>query len=658
MSPEAQVLMVLSWLVLIKFLQVALWPRLTGALGEYAAPIAYPASALTYGAVSWYAALVGLPVQTALVPFVALAAYALYRGEYTREALRSALIWDAVFLVFFAAMLSTRFVTPSISFAEKFMDHAFLASVMREPVVPPLDPWFAGGTLDVYYYLGYWLMGVLGVTAGVPSTVTYNLALPTIVGAAAVTAYATGRLLVPRLPWAPLLLFIMVNPAFIREVVLGMPVSKILWNSTRVIDGTINEYTFFSFMWGDLHPHVSGIFVQFLLIFLIVYALCRWGEAEERTKWTVVGLSALALGSMPPVNSWDVLLYAPIIVAVGLLIWRRHGDLRYLLAVPPLAVALYAPYYLMLHGAGIKGLGFVTAPSDPFQFLLVHGFFLVVLIALLIPEIRRMPALLLVPLPFALAGYLAAGIAALPLAALLSRRKITPEAFLCAAGLVIVIACEFVFLKDNMGETYFRMNTVFKCYSVAWILLGTGTLVAAGQRLAGAVRPERFTAVQWRVLGAIAAITLVIIPLTVPIGYGTGTHTLDGAAWIAETHAGDADAIAWLRSQEGDLTLVEAVKGDYTYYSRVSSFTGIPAVLGMPFHEQMWRDNWPEIAQRKNDVQAIYEDPSRSLSLMERYGVTHLYVGDLERSHYLISLPAEGLVPAYDAGGVTVYIRQ
>lgn len=658
MSPEAQALMVLAWLVLVKFLQIALWPRLRGALGEYAAPAAYPASVLIFGAISWYAALAGLPVQTALIPFIALAGYAVYRREYTRETLRSALIWDAVFLVFFAAMLATRFVMPSLSFAEKFMDHAFLASVMQNPVVPPLDPWFAGGTLDVYYYLGYWIAGVLGVTAGVSSTVAYNLALPTILGASAVTAYATGRLLVPRLPWAPLILFVLVNPAFIREVVLGAAPATVIWNSTRVIDGTINEYTFFSFVWGDLHPHVSGIFVQFLLIFLVAYALCRWGEMGARTRWTLVGLSALALGSMPGINSWDVLLYAPIVVVVGLLIWRRHGDLSYLLAVPPLAIALYAPYYLQLNGAGVKGIGFVTAPSDPVQFLLVYGFILAVLIALLVPEIRRMPALLLVPVPFILAGYAAAGIAALPLAALLSRRKVSPSAFLCMAGLVVAIACEFVYLKDNMGETYFRMNTVFKCGSVAWILLGTGTLVMAGERCAGVIRPERLTAAQRRTLGAIAAAALILAPFTVSLGYGIGTNTLDGGAWIADEHPGDAAAIAWLGSQEENITLVEAVDGDYTYYSRVSSFTGIPAVLGMPFHEQMWRDNWTEIAQRKIDVQAIYEDPSRSLALMDRYGATYLYVGDLERSSYQISLPAEGLVPVYDADGVTIYQRR
>ncbi len=43
------------------------------------------------------------------------------------------------------------------------MDHAFMASIIRTPVVPPLDPWFLGATLDVYYYLGYWIFGTLAL---------------------------------------------------------------------------------------------------------------------------------------------------------------------------------------------------------------------------------------------------------------------------------------------------------------------------------------------------------------------------------------------------------------------------------------------------------------------------------------------------------------
>ena len=60
-------------------------------------------------------------------------------------------------------MLTVRFFNPTISYAEKFMDHGFLASMMRSPVVPPLIPGFSEGTMDVYYYLGYWIFGCLGM---------------------------------------------------------------------------------------------------------------------------------------------------------------------------------------------------------------------------------------------------------------------------------------------------------------------------------------------------------------------------------------------------------------------------------------------------------------------------------------------------------------
>jgi uncharacterized membrane protein len=68
-------------------------------------------------------------------------------------------------------------------------------------------------------------------------------------------------------------------------------------------------------------------------------------------------------------------------------------------------------------------------------------------------------------------------------------------------------------------------------------------------------------------------------------------HTLDGMAYLDTSHPSDAEAIAWLRNLEGNIIIVEAVGGDYTYSARVSSFTGIPVIIGWPFHEYMWRND-------------------------------------------------------------------
>ena len=654
---------VLAWLAVIKALHLGTWPALDRTLGSLAAAAAYPASVLLFTLLSWYCGILGLPILLALLPFLAGIALAGSRGFYTKERLRSTFAWDLAFLVPFLFMLEVRWINPTISYAEKFMDHAFIASIMRQPIVPPLDPWYAGGTLDVYYYIGYWMNGMLGLASGVPSTVTFNLALPTVLGLAVVSLYALGHLLLDRHRWLPVLALLIPNPSAIYHIVIGNSWFDVLWGSTRTITDTINEYPIFSMLWGDVHPHVISIFNQGFLLFLLVFAYMRWGTLTTRGRAILCGLAALSLGSMPGINSWDVLIYAPVTLIFGFLVWRRYGgsaldDERswmMLAAVPPLAVAAYLPFYLQLGSSGIGGIGIVPAPSDPVEFLLVHGFFLAILVASSIPDIRRRPYLLAAAVPFLLAGYPAAAIAVVPLAYLIARRRFTSADTLAILGLGIILATEIIYLKDNMGETYFRMNTIFKFYLPAWLLMGTASLAIVGEWLGNAGIDGRMPARVERVLPALAVVALLAMPFAINIDFGYGSHTLDGAAYLEGSHPGDAAAIAFLRNLPGDQIIVEAEGGDYTYYSRVSSFSGIPTIVGMPFHEYMWRGDAGRITERSVDVRAIYEQPSRAVDLARAYNATLLYVGVEERDRYRVSIPADVLELIYDAEGVQIY---
>ena len=91
--------------------------------------------------------------------------------------------------------------------------------------------------------------------------------------------------------------------------------------------------------------------------------------------------------------------------------------------------------------------------------------------------------------------------------------------------------------------------------------------------------------------------------------------------------------------------ILEAVGGDYVYYSRISSFTGVATVIGMPFHEQMWRGDEGVVGTRMADVRAMYEDPERAPALYEVYGVDYGYVGTPEREEYAVVLPEDALLP-------------
>ena len=134
---ETELLYVAAWLLAVTFISVSIWPYLCRAFSEYAFPVSMTAGLLLFTLISWYCGLAGLPVIFSLFPFAALFTFALLRGAYTPDRIRAQGYWYLVFLIFFLAMLEVRYLNPSISYAEKFMDHAIIASVMRNPVVPP-----------------------------------------------------------------------------------------------------------------------------------------------------------------------------------------------------------------------------------------------------------------------------------------------------------------------------------------------------------------------------------------------------------------------------------------------------------------------------------------------------------------------------------------
>jgi YYY domain-containing protein len=662
LSAEQQILFVISWLGVLMLLQLSVYPSLKRTFGSFAFPVSFSVSLLLFTIISWYCGLTRIPVVLSLIPFLLLLVYHIWNRHYALNELKNEWRWGLLFFVCFFLMLDVRFVNPTISFAEKFMDHAFLASVIRSPVVPPLDPWFGGSTLNVYYYLGYWLFGCLAIVSGVPSNIAFNLALPTVFALAAVNVYAIGTLFLERFRWLPLLVFFLPNPSFFYQLAQGKAMSSILWDSTRTISNTINEYPLFSFLWGDVHAHVISLFNQAFLLFLLLFAYRKWESLESRSRWILCLLCALSLGSMPLINTWDVLVYAPITLFFGVLIlWKNRAELRKpaswisLVTIPPLSILAYLPFYLQLvTNAG--GISLVRTPSDPLQFLLVNGLFIAIFIAVLSKEMRQHPWYLLAVLPFALAGYNAAAIAAIPLIYLILKHEKSHPDLLAILGLVILVLCELIYLRDSMGDTYFRMNTVFKCYLPAWLMLGTAafSMVAVWLKEWGIV-----PSIPIRV-SAIAAVTVIAclfaIPFLVSFTYNYGTGTLDGLVYLEATHPADAEAVSFLRSLSGNELIVEAEGGDYTYYSRISSFTGIPAIIGMPFHEFMWRgdkEGW--FSTRNDDIRAIYEQPQKTIPLMKKYNATLLYVGDPERERYNVTLPAAGLEKIYSSRGTEIY---
>src|SRR5262249_54051700 len=99
---------------------------------------------------------------------------------------------EAVFFAATSIFLAARSLQPAIYWGEKPMDFAILNALTRSRTMPPIDPWFAGATLN-YYYFGHALVAFFAECAGVTPAFAFNMAIGTVAGALALAAFLVGR---------------------------------------------------------------------------------------------------------------------------------------------------------------------------------------------------------------------------------------------------------------------------------------------------------------------------------------------------------------------------------------------------------------------------------------------------------------------------------
>ncbi len=709
---------------------------------------------------------------------------------FLRSEWRTLLITEGIFLAFFLAWLGIVSEIPAISHTEKPMDFAFLNAVIRAEHFPPEDPWLAGHPIS-YYYFGHLIMASLTkLTASAPA-VGYNISLALIPALVAAASFGLVYNLI-RLSGgsrraglgygllAPVLVVLIGNLEGVFELAHsqgwggsgfwqwvgikgldgpgldggGQSAGGFFpegWRATRVIDTlvdgqsldyTITEFPFFSFILGDLHPHVISL--PFLLLLLSLALNLFLSSRKVGLDWLrrnplEFGAVALALGSLAFINIWDFPTYAAIL---GLLLFAKaYGESwedRLSPVAPPkldplslaarntalmwipmvvAAVLLFLPFYLNFSSQAGGVLPYTGPGTRPLLFLVVIGLPFLLGASFLFKQLGGMPrfsqadapALLLVLtvvlFPLLLwavlmpswslfvggagldAGldvgriavrmlFVLPGLAVVCLAgfSVLQRIKTGLERMtvfpllLVTVAVYLLVGAELYFLVDLFGN---RMNTVFKVYYQAWLLLAlAGAYGIYYWQAHSSLRNTAFRLAHygWTALVALAIIASLYYPVGAVLertgllnpGETLADNTLDGLAFVKETDPDEYAAIAWLRSQNSRGIIVEAVGDDYSNYGRVSGSTGIPTILGWKGHELQWRGTSKLFDGREETVAEIYQspDPSRVRALLEQYDVQHVYVGRREQDSYgpsqLGGFP-DLLKTVFQQGNVTIY---
>ena len=728
-------LVALEMIGLIAFLNISkYYPNLADRGFSFSKPLAM----ITLAFISWLLCIWGLakPNQLTLYLIMTLFIFTLIFNKTYISSLRSTnsslwkniLVSEIIFISVFTIFALIKFLDPSINHTEQPMDFAFLNASINSPTGGPLDPWMSGHSIS-YYYFGYWIFGVMSNISSVPSSYAYNLALISIPALSASAIYGIfasiiGSKITTNVRPIFVALFgsvIALNfignlyamIAFFRDNSVGgeafwqfvcldglTPLensSTLSWyptdfwwwfKGTRIInyfgencagpgiDYTISEFPFFSYILGDLHPHVMVIPFFISAILIIISSTGVVTRNTENMKLVIpslfvgmliAGCSFINLWSMPVcITIYLGIIGLSVFVNTDTQLLKKYGV--HVLITFFTTSLLLAPYLLEFQSS------FTGLQRSEVQTRLIHGLIIwaplfLINIPYVIQMFFKVPislhwrktlfiSILICTIPWIIRSLLpgtdlpngpnmiqwAWPISGVSLIALISGINLYKYNGLTGGvlallstvlSLTLILIPELFYLGDPYNN---RMNTVFKFYQHAWILMSisSGYVLFSWTRT-GLPRIAKKQYINWPIY---AIGSLIILSgsyysaamLTVKSSE-SNQQSLDGLAYLP------ADVIAAIKFAQKNISvenvILESV-GEWDESGIISRSTGIPNIINWPGHQGQWRGHSEEIDERILAVETIYSSPDVEIrkQLLNKFNVSYVYVGINERRIY------------------------
>ena len=413
-------------------------------------------------------------------------------------------------------------------------------------------------------------------------------------------------------------------------------------------DTPIAEFPYFTFLYGDMHPHLLTMTLYALalgwMLSILVHPL-------SQKKWLerIIGLAVAAIifGCFSASHTWDFYPFAGLaVLALAWSTWRSgSGGVRqtilsiavYVIAFAGMAVVFYLPFSYWFKTA-YSSIQLWTGAKTPLtDYLVVFGLSLFIMLGLLLketlPDLRRAYknwpnhstgykiAVLIVLIAIYLAanllwkgGYQVPTFGLFVLLGLVYQvffRRGQPKLqlftwIIFSIGFLLTLMVEVVVLKGDVG----RSNMVFRMYIEAWFYFGVAASLGLALLLAGLRRWPQVVSLPWLVVFAVLLLMSFLYPYLatgerITDRWPNIVHppkTLDGAAFMLgeedgsapavyddEGHPLDLDedqaAIEFMQDQvSGSPVIVEGHRTEYKWGSRFSIHTGLPSVIGWSWH--------------------------------------------------------------------------
>ncbi len=588
--------------------------------------------------------------------------------------LQEILLIELAFMLLFFLWCYLKSGNPAAYQTEKMMDYGFLLSTYKTKYLPAYDMWYAGEQIN-YYYVGFYFCSFVIHLSGVGVPYGYNLILISLPVLACIMSFYIVKMLLTNSFHSGKsnhrIVFIgsalsglgIMCAGNLHYVIYGLfhllpsrggeysylHSIRYIGYDPDVADKPIHEIPSYSFINGDLHPHTINII--FVLLFLGV--LCAWAlrikfavnnqvqtvSSIKNHRFTEPVVLGILLGFFKSINYWDFPIY--LVVATATIFWFYMMEYKkiklilthflideVLLLIISKIVSL--PFDLHFHMI-TSSVGFVENHTPLYQLMIIWGIPLALFVIYLYHCI------------FDLKKSWGDG---------LLEPHDSFVIILAFSSLGLILLPEIIYVKDIYDITYQRANTMFKLTYQAYIML---TLCIGYMLLRIWMRKGKDI---FKYVSGIIGVIYILsfgyfqngITAWFSPGLTDGYQSLDSTAFLenmalteTETTYNDKQAIDWINSNLNypDVVL-ESYGYPYSYYGRISTYTGFQTIMGWIYHEWIWRLD-PEniqtiptwITERVNDVTTIYTGTNRekTIELLKKYNVSYIVIGYNEKNH-------------------------
>ncbi|MDZ7728233.1 MAG: DUF2298 domain-containing protein [Dehalococcoidia bacterium] len=307
------------------------------------------------------------------------------------------------------------------------------------------------------------------------------------------------------------------------------------WRASRIIPGAITEFPAFSFVLGDLHPHLMAI-PGVLLAVAIAAVTWRGRGALDWTAYRdspwLLPLIAVVFGALAFQNTWDVLTFSALFALAVVARNIRAGppglallaSVRFLVPAGVLAVLIFSPWWWFFSSQASGLYAYTGEGTRPAHALLQYGPLGIPALGLLVAArswrrssdatnaallalwVPLLPAIAWLALAVArgegaeamqgrgAGGWVTLAVLAATawlfasgtLLATARRTSLAAPFALATLGVLLIYGSELLLVRDVFFGSVPRLNTVFKLTFQAWILLAIAAAVAVPLLLARA----------------------------------------------------------------------------------------------------------------------------------------------------------------------------